>query len=90
MIFIYKKGMNIIYWIVTSFFFVIYWVLLPSWIQSGDVELYGLIGSGIAANGGFIGNIVWTIMTKNDKYKYYHNGKDMPFVVKLKKIFKVK
>ena len=82
--------MNIIYWIVTSFFFVIYWVLLPSWIQSGDIELYGLIGSGIAANGAFIGNIVWTIITKNEKYKLEHNGEDMPFVNKFKKIFGIK
>lgn len=82
--------MNIIYWIVTTFFFVIYWVLLPSWIQSGDVDLYGLIGSGVAANGAFIGNIIWTIITKNEEYKLEHNGEDMPFVKKFKNLFGIK
>ena len=82
--------MNIIYWIVTSFFFVAYWVLLPSWVQSGDVDLYGLIGSGIAANGAFIGNIIWTISTKNDEYKFRHNGEDMPFVKNFKSLFGIK
>jgi hypothetical protein len=64
--------------------------MLPNWISSGDVDLYGLIGSGIAANGAFIGNIVWTIITKNDVYKLEHNGEDMPFVKKFKSLFKIK
>jgi hypothetical protein len=82
--------MNVLYWIITGFLFVAYWVLLPSWIQSGDVDLYGLIGSGIAANGAFIGNIVWTIITKNEEYKFNHNGQDMPFVRNFKKLFGIK
>lgn len=82
--------MNIIYWIVTTFFFVIYWVLVPGWVSSEDVEPYGYIGAGIAANGAFIGNIIWTISSKNDVYKYNHNGQDMPFVAKFKSIFNIK
>lgn len=84
------KLINMIYWLLTSFFFIIYWVMLPNWISSGDVDLYGLIGSGIAANGAFIGNIVWTIINKNDIYKLEHNGKDMPFIAKIKQFFNIK
>ena len=79
---------NTIYWIVTGFFFIVYWTQVSSWYYDG-VEWYGIIGAGIAANGAFIGNIIWTIISKNDVYKLEHNGKDMPFVVKLKKIFKI-
>ena len=78
---------NMVYWLITSFLFIIYWVMLPNWIKSGDIELYGLIGSGIAANGAFIGNIIWTIITKNEEYKFNHNGEDMPFVKKIKNCF---
>jgi hypothetical protein len=80
---------NILYWIVTTFFFVIYWTFVGSWIEDG-VELYGIIGAGVAANGGFIANVIWTISTKNDEYKFYHGGRDMPFVSKFKKIFNIK
>lgn len=80
---------NALYWIVTTFFFVIYWTFVGSWIEDG-VELYGIIGAGVAANGGFIANVIWTISTKNDEYKFYHGGRDMPFVAKFKKIFGIK
>ena len=82
-----NKMINIFYWVITTLFFVIYWSQVGSWYNSGEVEMYGIIGAGIAANGGFIGNIVWTIITKNEEYKYKHGGKDMPFVVNIKKIF---
>lgn len=81
------KIVNLIYWILTTFFFVAYWTQVGSWINSGEVELYGIIGAGVAANGAFIGNIVWTIITKNDEYKSKHGGKDMPFVKNIKSIF---
>ncbi len=81
------KIVNVIYWILTTFFFVVYWTQVGSWIDSGDVELYGIIGAGVAANGAFIGNIVWTIITKNDEYKSKHGGEDMPFVKNIKSIF---
>lgn len=81
------KIVNVIYWILTTFFFVVYWTQVGSWINSGDVELYGIIGAGIAANGAFIGNIVWTIINKNDEYKSKHGGEDMPFVKNIKSIF---
>lgn len=82
-----NKLINIFYWVITTFFFVIYWTQVGSWYNSGDVEMYGIIGAGIAANGAFIGNIIWTIITKNEEYKYKHGGKDMPFVTNIKKIF---
>ena len=81
------KIVNVIYWILTTFFFVVYWTQVGSWINSGDVELYGIIGAGVAANGAFIGNIVWTIINKNDEYKSKHGGEDMPFVKNIKSIF---
>lgn len=81
------KIVNVIYWILTTFFFVVYWSQVGSWVNSGDVELYGIIGAGIAANGAFIGNIVWTIINKNDEYKSKHGGEDMPFVKNIKSIF---
>ena len=81
------KIVNLIYWILTTFFFVAYWTQVGSWINSGEVELYGIIGAGIAANGAFIGNIVWTIINKNDEYKSKHGGEDMPFVKNIKSIF---
>ena len=81
------KIVNLIYWILTTFFFVVYWTQVGSWVNSGDVELYGIIGAGIAANGAFIGNIVWTIINKNDEYKSKHGGEDMPFVKNIKSIF---
>lgn len=76
--------LNIVYWIVTTFFFVAFWTQVGSWYNDG-VDWYGIIGSGVAANGAFIGNIAWTISTKNDVYKFNHNGEDMPFVKSLKK-----
>jgi hypothetical protein len=82
-----NKLINIFYWVITTLFFVIYWTQVGSWYNSGDVEMYGIIGAGIAANGAFIGNIIWTIITKNEEYKYKHGGKDMPFVANIKKIF---
>ena len=84
------KAIDIIFLIVTSFFFIAYWTQVGSWIQSGDVELYGIIGSGIAANGAFFGNIIHMIITKNEEYKYDHGGQDMPFVRKIKNIFGIK
>lgn len=81
---------NGIYWVVTTFFFIAYWSQVGGWYSSGDVEMYGIIGAGVAANGAFIGNIVWTIITKNEKYKLEHNGQDMPFVANFKNIFKIK
>lgn len=81
---------NVVYWVVTTFFFIAYWVMLPKWINDGDIELYGLVGAGIAANGAFIGNIVWTIIVENEKYKLNNNGKDMPFVANFKNIFGIK
>jgi len=83
-----KNFINIFYWVITTFFFIVYWTQVGSWIDSGEVELYGIIGAGIAANGGFFGNIIWTIITKNDEYKASHNGEDMSFVKSIKNIFK--
>ena len=82
-----NKYVNIIYWVLTTFFFVVYWTQVGSWYNSGDVEMYGIIGAGIAANGAFIGNIAWTISTKNAEYQAKHGGKDMPFVASLKRMF---
>lgn len=84
-----NKIVNVIYWVVTTFFFLAYWTQVGSWYNDG-VEWYGLIGAGVAANGAFIGNIVWTIITKNDVYKFEHNGEDMPFVKGFKNIFGIK
>ena len=81
--------MNVIYWIVTTFFFLLFWTQVGSWYNDG-VEWYGIIGSGIAANGAFIGNIIWTIITKNEEYKLDHNGEDMPFVKSFKNLFGIK
>ena len=81
--------MNVIYWIVTTFFFLLFWTQVGSWYNDG-VEWYGIIGSGIAANGAFIGNIIWTIITKNEAYKLDHNGEDMPFVKSFKNLFGIK
>lgn len=83
-----NKFINIIYWVVTTFFFIVYWTQVGDWYNSGEVEMYGIIGAGIAANGAFFGNIIWTIMTKNEEYKAKHGGKDMPFVASIKNIFK--
>lgn len=80
-----NKIVNIIYWVVTTFFFVVYWTQVGSWYYDG-VEWYGLIGAGVAANGAFFGNIAWTIITKNDVYKLEHKGEDMPLVKSLKKL----
>ena len=80
---------NVIYWVITAFLFIAYWSQVSSWYYD-DVEWYGLIGTGVAANGAFIGNIVWTIITKNEKYKLEHNGQDMSFVANFKNIFKIK
>ena len=80
---------NTIYWIVTGFFFIVYWTQVSSWYNDG-VDWYGIIGAGIAANGAFIGNIIWTISGKNDVYKFNNNGKDMPFVKKFKSLFGIK
>ena len=84
-----NKIVNIIYWVVTTFFFLAYWTQVGSWYNDG-VEWYGLIGAGVAANGAFIGNIAWTIITKNEAYKLEHNGEDMPFVKGFKNIFGIK
>ena len=80
------KVVNIIYWLVTTFFFIVYWTQVGSWYYDG-VEMYGIIGAGVAANGGFFGNIIWTIINKNDIYKTSHKGEDMPFVKSIKGIF---
>jgi len=82
-----NKIVNIVYWVVTTFFFIAYWTQVSSWYYDG-VEWYGIIGSGVAANGAFIGNILWTISTKNEEYKFNNNGEDMPFVANVKKIFR--
>ena len=83
-----NKFINIFYWVITTFFFIVYWTQVGDWYNSGDVEMYGIIGAGIAANGAFFGNIIWTIIVKNEEYKASHNGKDMPFIGKIKMIFK--
>ena len=80
---------NVVYWVVTTFLCIAYWSQVSSWYYDG-VEWYGLIGAGVAANGAFIGNIVWAIITKNEEYKLEHNGQDMPFVANFKNIFKIK
>jgi len=77
--------LNILSHILTTFFFVVYWTQVGSWYYDG-VEWYGLIGAGVAANGGFIGNIAHTIIEKNEAYKADHNGQDMPLVKSLKSI----
>ena len=82
-----RKVLNIFSHISTTFFFIVYWTQVSNWYYDG-VEWYGLIGAGVAANGGFIGNITHTIIEKNEEYKSEHGGKDMPFVANIKKIFK--
>ena len=79
--------MRLVYFIVTSLLFTLYWVNVGGWIASGDVEPYGWIGAGIAANGAFIGNLIWEAMHYNDVYKADHNGQDSPVFKKLKSIF---
>ncbi len=81
-----KTFINVFSHILTTGFFIIYWTQVSNWYYDG-VNWYGIIGSGFAANGGFIANITHTIMEKNDEYKYHHNGEDMPLVKTLKKIF---
>ena len=83
-----NKFINIIYWVITTFFFIVYWTQVGDWYNSGDVEMYGIIGAGIATNGAFFGNIIWTIIVKNEEYKALHNGEDMQFVKSIKNIFK--
>lgn len=78
--------LNILSHVLTTFFFVVYWTQVWSWYDDG-VEWYGIIGSGVAANGGFIGNISHSIIEANDAYKADHKGEDMPLVKNLKKIF---
>jgi len=78
--------LNILSHVLTTFFFVVYWTQVWSWYDDG-VEWYGIIGSGVAANGAFIGNIAHSIIEANDAYKSSHNGEDMPLVKNLKKIF---
>lgn len=82
-----RKTLNILSHVLTTFFFIVYWTQVSNWYYDG-VEWYGLIGAGIAANGGFIANIAHTIIEKNEEYKYHHNGQDMPFIRKIKSIFK--
>jgi hypothetical protein len=82
-----NKFINIFYWVITTFFFIVYWSQVGDWYNSGEVEMYGIIGAGIAANGAFFGNIIWTIMVKNEEYKASHKGEDMPFVKSIKNIF---
>ena len=77
---------NILTHVITTFFFVVYWTQVCSWYDDG-VEWYGIIGAGVAANGGFIGNIAHSIIEANDAYKTEHKGEDMPLVRNLKKIF---
>lgn len=77
--------LNILSHVVTTFFFIVYWTQVWSWYDDG-VEWYGIIGSGVAANGGFIGNILHTIIEANAAYKAKHGGKDMPLVANIKKI----
>jgi hypothetical protein len=77
------KTFNIITHVITTFFFVVYWTQVWNWYYDG-VEWYGIIGAGVAANGGFFGNIAHTIIEANDAYKASHNGEDMPLVKKLK------
>jgi hypothetical protein len=78
--------LNLIYYIITSFFFIVYWTQVGSWYNDG-VDWYGIIGAGVAANGAFFGNIIHGIIEKNDAYKSKNGGKDMPFVNAIKKIF---
>jgi len=79
--------MRLTYIIITTFLFVIYWVNVPSWLRGGDVEPYGYIGAGVAANGAFFGNLIWELISYNDRYKADHNGQDSPIIHKLKSIF---
>ena len=58
--------------------------------QNTGLYRIGADNIGVAANGAFIGNIVWAIITKNEEYKLEHNGQDMPFVANFKNIFKIK
>ena len=81
------KTLNILSHILTTFFFVVYWTQVSNWYSDG-VEWYGIIGSGVAANGAFIGNILHTIIEKNEEYKQNHNGQDMPFILKIKSLYK--
>jgi len=84
-----NKSINIIYWVVTTFFFILFWTQVWGW-SIEEVGWYGIIGSGVAANGAFIGNIAHTIITKNEEYKMDHNGEDMPFVKSIKTLFNIK
>lgn len=80
------KTINIIYYIVTTFFFIVYWTQVWGWYDDG-VEWYGIIGAGVAANGAFFGNITHSIIEANDTYKSKHGGEDMPLVKNIKSIF---
>jgi hypothetical protein len=81
-----KSTLNIITHIISTGFFIIYWTQVVNWYYEG-VNWYGIIGSGVAANGAFIGNIAHTIIEANDEYRYHHKGEDMPLVKTIKKIF---
>ena len=78
--------LNILSHVLTTFFFVVYWTQVWSWYDDG-VEWYGLIGAGVAANGGFFGNITHSVIEANEAYKASHGGQDMPFVKNIKSIF---
>ena len=80
------KTINIIYYIVTTFFFIVYWTQVWGWYEDG-VEWYGIIGAGVAANGAFFGNIAHSIIEANDAYRADHGGEDMPLVKNIKSIF---
>ena len=76
---------NILTHLVTTFFFVVYWTQVGSWYDDG-VDWYGIIGSGVAANGAFFGNITHSIMEANAAYQSTHGGEDMPLVKNLSKL----
>ena len=57
---------------------------------SANANSYSTLEAFAVAFRAFIGNIVWTIITKNEAYKLNHNGEDMPFVANFKNIFGIK
>ena len=84
-----RKYINLFAFILTTFFFIVYWTQVVNWYYEG-VNWYGIIGAGFAANGGFIGNTLHYIIEKNAEYQSDHGGKDMPWIANIKSIFKRK
>jgi hypothetical protein len=72
------KIIDAIYFVLTTTFFVLYWTLVWSWT---DVEPYGIIGAGIAANGAFFANLIHFLIEANARHKAYH-GTNLKIVEK--------